>query len=55
MEKPDLEVLMESLVFERPEPEIGVVVMQMEAKHVLVKVSGSNLVKQLYQSEQNIK
>ena len=47
MEKPDLDVLVKSLVLERSKPEIGVVVMQMEAEQVFVKVSGSNLVKQL--------
>ena len=43
MEQSDLNVLVKPLVLERPEDEVRVVVMEVEAEQVLVEFRGSNL------------
>ena len=43
MKEADLNVLVKSLIFERPKDEVRVVVMEMKAKQVLVQLRWSNL------------
>ena len=43
MKEADLNVLVKSLIFERPKDEVRVVVMKMKAKQVLVQLRWSNL------------